>query len=71
MTNKIVVNTKVVDFFDSTMTEAEFAQIIRRTTYLLSKYHIKSDDPVHSDWVDESLYYLTDFAELIDPQLTK
>jgi Ulp1 family protease len=71
MSNKTNVNMQVVDFFNKEISEQEFAQIIRRTTYLLNKFYVDDEHKAHTDWVRDSNHHLTEFAELLDPQLYK
>ncbi|MEO8255174.1 MAG: hypothetical protein ABI554_12400 [Flavobacterium sp.] len=64
------VNEKIINFFDKTIGTKDFAKFIRRTNYILSLTAIRDNDNlIDKDWLDNSYYWLNEFAEVLDPYL--
>lgn len=68
MSKHLNVNTKVAQFIDE-IGEKELAKHLRRSLYMLTKYHIAEDNPTRSEWVGNGIHFLTELAECLDPQL--
>ena len=71
MISNITVNTSVVEFFDDVMNEEKFAQTLRRTVYMLTELHLKSEteNGYSKDWLLNSISQLNQFAEVLHPIL--
>ena len=64
----------IIDFFENNIEYEQMAQQIRRLNYILTLTIIRNDEnknPIDLDWIDSSFFWLNEFAEIIDPSLTK
>jgi len=60
-------------FFKERIYKEDFAQVLRRTTSQLTLIAFKNDniDYLNIEWLQESLYWLQDMAEYLDPCIIK
>lgn len=60
-------------FFKERIPTEDFAQILRRTINQLTLLAFKKDniDDLNKEWMQDSLYWLQDMAEFIDPCLER
>lgn len=60
-------------FFTERIPTEDFAQILRRTINQLTLLAFKNDniDDLNKEWMQDSLYWLQDMAEFIDPCLER
>lgn len=68
MSRHLQVNTKLAEFIGD-IGEKPLAKKIRRGLYMLTKYHVSEDNPTRKEWVSDSIHFLTELAECLDPQL--
>lgn len=65
------VNEKIIKFFDEIIGHEDFAKNIRRINYILSMAAIRDNENlIDKNWLDNGYYWLNEFAEVLDPQLT-
>lgn len=63
---------KILEFFQSTISPEQMAQLTRRTNYLIGLTAIRNADPnVKKEWLDDGYYWLNELAEVLDPVLDK
>ena len=65
-------NPKLTTFFTEQVDAKDFAKSLRRAVYLISLSYIRSDDNTNRmspEWTDESVYFLNELAEVLDPIL--
>jgi hypothetical protein len=72
LTEQKTVNEKIEIFFDKQMDYKDFAQQLRRATYIIGDIMSKMDaeqNVTKSYWANDCFYHLNEFAELLQPIL--
>jgi hypothetical protein len=65
---------KIETYFNDEIPLIDFAQQLRRASYILATVMMQPDaeqNITNSCWASDCFYHLNDFAELIDPVLEK
>ena len=65
---------RIESFFEKQMDFKDFAQQIRRATYIIADTMMQPEadqNVTKSYWAKDCFYHLNEFAELIDPSLDK
>lgn len=68
------VEEKITDFFKNEITPQQFAQQIRRMNYILTLSIFRMSEQqntIDMNWAENSFFYLNEFAEILDPVMTK
>ena len=63
---------QIIEFISKSIGTKELALIIRRFKEQTIRMVLKSDEDMYNkDWVSEGHFWLTELAEILDPQLEK
>lgn len=60
---------KLQTFFADTIELKEFTKRMRRLNYAAVTMQLTSENETHKEWIADGHYWLTDFLEIIDPNL--
>ena len=64
------INKAIIDFFSKDASPQDFSRILRKTNYMLIMLSSESDIE-YKEEIAETYFWLTNFAETLDPYLHK
>lgn len=65
----MATDSKMLEYFETKVDKKEFAKTMRRLLNATITLHIRDTDGCFKEWVDDGYYHLTQFVEVLDPQL--
>ena len=65
----MATDCKVVEFFNTQVSRKEFARAMRRLMNATITLHLRDKDGCFTEWIDDGYHHLTQFVEILDPQL--
>lgn len=62
---------KIQEFFDCQIDSKEFAKHLRRLNHVIAVVNLDQQADINNELISESFHWVNNFAEILDPYLTK